>query len=71
MCCEISLLNMIAIEFEDYVGRKVIVALPDNLAIAFGGHRDVICIELLALKQRAPRTNVVIPQFDYLEHCCC
>ena len=37
----IFLLNMIAIEFEDYVGREVIVALPDYLAIAFGGRRDV------------------------------
>ena len=32
---------MIAIEFEDYVGREVIVALPDYVAIAFGGRRDV------------------------------
>ena len=62
---------MIAIEFEDYVGREVIVALPGYLAIAFGGRREVISIELLVVKQRAPCSNIVILQSDYLEHCCC
>ena len=32
---------MIAIEFEDYFGSEVVVALSDYLLIAFGGRHDV------------------------------
>ena len=62
---------MIAIEFEDYVGRQVIVAFPDYLAIDFGGCRDINLYQISITETRASCSNLVIPQSDYLELRCC